>query len=264
MKRYSEWDIGDRLPDNDGENKELCDHCPHPRHEGICGVMMNYPGQAIPVDSLDPDTAQAAALRARVACQCRVEHVPDSFKNAWIRTASGKKFHFLNPSPEEIDIFDIAHHLAQRNRFSGACRKPWSVALHSILGAVLLDQQFGNKMLALGFLLHDAGEFILPDIPSPVKYYITDYDLRFERPILKAICERFNLDPRIFDDPRLKTMDRNLTITEGLALVPGFEAEPERNEPLDEKVRNTILLSAGRHWEHVKGQFLNLFFSYTK
>lgn len=86
------------------------------------------------------------------------------FDEHWISTYTGKKFHYLNPQLEEIDILDIAHALALTCRFGGHCRVYYSVADHSVNVARLCKP--GNRLAAL---LHDAHEAYVPDIPSPIK-----------------------------------------------------------------------------------------------
>ena len=47
----------------------------------------------------------------------------DEYGGNWITTFTGKKFHFLDPRIDEIDIIDIAHHLSLNCRFIGACKE---------------------------------------------------------------------------------------------------------------------------------------------
>jgi 5'-deoxynucleotidase YfbR-like HD superfamily hydrolase len=82
----------------------------------------------------------------------------------FITTYTGKKFHYLSPTPEEIDIKDIAHALSLTCRFGGHCRSFYSVAEHSVRVAAEVPASS-----ALFALLHDAAEAYLPDIPSPMK-----------------------------------------------------------------------------------------------
>ncbi|KKL86801.1 hypothetical protein LCGC14_1941060, partial [marine sediment metagenome] len=50
----------------------------------------------------------------------------------WIQTASGTKVWPLDARVEEILLSDIAHHLSNLCRFTGACRKFYSVAQHVV------------------------------------------------------------------------------------------------------------------------------------
>lgn len=82
-----------------------------------------------------------------------------------IRTFTGKYVNPLAMRVEDIDIRDIAHHLANECRYAGACPTHYSVAQHSVLVA----DYFIDPEEKLAGLLHDAAEAYLKDIPSPVK-----------------------------------------------------------------------------------------------
>ena len=72
---------------------------------------------------------------------------------SYIETVSGRKFYFLNPNPEDIDIEDIAHALSMQCRFTGHTKWFYSVAEHAIWVSYLVPVH-----LALEGLLHDASE----------------------------------------------------------------------------------------------------------
>lgn len=76
-------------------------------------------------------------------------------------TVSGKRIDLLNPDMSQIDIEDIAHHLALINRFTGATAVPYSVAQHSCLVA---------EVVGFEGLMHDAHEAYIQDISTPVKH----------------------------------------------------------------------------------------------
>jgi len=69
----------------------------------------------------------------------------------------------------EIDIHDVAWHLAQINRFTGACKRPYSVAEHSLLCADLAKRDDNGPAVQLLCLLHDAHEAYTGDMSSPMK-----------------------------------------------------------------------------------------------
>ena len=66
----------------------------------------------------------------------------------------------------------VARALAYRQRWSGCTPHFYSVAEHCLAGAKHFAKQ-GHKDLALAFLLHDAGEAFLPDLPAPLKALVT-------------------------------------------------------------------------------------------
>jgi len=79
---------------------------------------------------------------------------------------------YVNPlamRARDIRIVDIAHHLSNLCRYTGACPKHYSVAHHSILVSMQLEEEGAPRPLQLAGLLHDAGEYVFNDIASPVK-----------------------------------------------------------------------------------------------
>ena len=86
-------------------------------------------------------------------------------------TYTGREVYPLNLKSSDIDIVDIAHHLALQNRFSGATKVPYSVAQHSVLVADLLWNMDEPPIVSLEGLLHDAAEAFLSDIIRPLKHH---------------------------------------------------------------------------------------------
>lgn len=82
----------------------------------------------------------------------------------FIFTYTGRKITPLDPDPNDIDILDIAHSLANQCRFTGHVREFYSVAQHSVLAATLVPDE-----LQLTTLLHDGSEAYLSDIARPLK-----------------------------------------------------------------------------------------------
>jgi hypothetical protein len=111
----------------------------------------------------------------------------------YFRTYTGKRVHALAPSPEEIDIDDVAHALSQMCRFVGHTDGFYSIAQHSVLVSELVPHQD-----ALWGLLHDASEAYLCDLPAPIK---RDPEMSFYRiaedRLMRAICRKFGLRPQM-------------------------------------------------------------------
>lgn len=126
----------------------------------------------------------------------------------WIETFTGKHFHFLDPTDEQIDIRDIAHSLAYTCRYTGHSRRFYSVAEHSVLVSYLATDPLAG-------LLHDASEAYITDIASPIKPHINNYK-ELEDMIMKRIANKFGfaypLDPDIkdCDSTQLKTEAKHL------------------------------------------------------
>ena len=92
---------------------------------------------------------------------------------AWQRMLSGRRLDLLDPSPLDIEIEDIAHGLAFVARWNGQTFGdfPYSVAEHSLLVEQIYSTMFPDAPVKwrLVALLHDAPEFVIGDMISPVK-----------------------------------------------------------------------------------------------
>lgn len=144
---------------------------------------------------------------------------------AWIQTYSGRRFNPTKPNPDAIVIQDIAHSLSMQCRFSGHCKKFYSVAQHSVLVSYICDSQD-----ALWGLLHDASEAYLVDVPRPVKRsgMIEGY-LQMEKVMQAAVCKRFGL-PLV--EPRgVKKADTQLLSTEARDLMSPLHSDWQETEP---------------------------------
>lgn len=124
--------------------------------------------------------------------------------DSWIMTYSGTKFWPLNPKPASIKIEDIAHHLSNICRYTGACKYHFSVAQHSVLVS------YESKEQGWG-LLHDAAEAYLSDIATPVKEQLLGIE-QIEEKILKAVAGRFGLQWPMPDE--VKRADASVTAAE--------------------------------------------------
>lgn len=93
-------------------------------------------------------------------------------KRAWQRMLSGRRLDLLDPTPVDIEIEDIAHGLAFVARWNGQTRGDfaYSVAEHSLLVEEIYARQGGSEpKWRLAALLHDAPEYVIGDMISPVK-----------------------------------------------------------------------------------------------
>jgi hypothetical protein len=91
----------------------------------------------------------------------------------WIQTFSGRRIDFLNPDPYEIDLLDVGIALSRIPRFCGATKAFYSVAQHSCLVyQIVRDNHPDDHAAALWALLHDAHEYVMGDMPAPLKYAI--------------------------------------------------------------------------------------------
>lgn len=114
---------------------------------------------------------------------------------------SGRRLDLLDPTPVDIEIEDIAHGLAFVARWNGQTLGdyPYSVAEHSLLVEEIFAQ--ANPGVAvrwrLAALLHDAPEYVIGDMISPVKAAVgPGYEALDER-LTAAIHLRFGLPAQL-------------------------------------------------------------------
>lgn len=92
---------------------------------------------------------------------------------AWQRMLSGRRLDLLDPTPVDVEIEDIAHGLAFVARWNGQTRGDYaySVAEHSLLVETLFSRIAPSAPVKwqLAALLHDAPEYVIGDMISPVK-----------------------------------------------------------------------------------------------
>lgn len=120
---------------------------------------------------------------------------------AWQRMLSGRRLDLLDPSPLDIEIEDIAHGLAFVARWNGQTRGdfPYSVAEHSLLVEHIYGKLYPKAQIKwrLAALLHDAPEYVIGDMISPVKAAVgPDYKAMDAR-LMEAVHLRFGLPAAI-------------------------------------------------------------------
>lgn len=113
----------------------------------------------------------------------------------WMLTASGATVDLEFVAADSIRIDDIAHHLAQINRYTGACIRPYSVAEHSLLVCEIVERECGVRSpeVLLATLMHDAHEAYTQDLSQPMKRVIGEAWRLAEHRVEAAVQARFNL-----------------------------------------------------------------------
>ncbi len=124
--------------------------------------------------------------------------------NSSMMTIGGRLVDLASPSPDTIDLGDIAHHLSLVNRFNGAVIEPYSVAAHSLYVSSVLLKDFPRHIRLQG-LMHDAAEAYTNDMIQPLKQFLPEYK-EVENRVWEAIAERFGLAVKL--DPVIKLADR--------------------------------------------------------
>ena len=116
---------------------------------------------------------------------------------AWQRMLSGRRLDLLDPTPVDIEVEDIAHGLAFVARWNGQTKGDWpySVAEHSLLVEeifALLSADAAPRW-RLAALLHDAPEYVIGDMISPVKAAVGPAYGDLDARLSAAIHLRFGL-----------------------------------------------------------------------
>jgi len=120
---------------------------------------------------------------------------------AWQRMLSGRRLDLLDPTPVDIEIEDIAHGLAFVARWNGQTHGDfaYSVAEHSLLVETIYGR-LNPKAPAkwrLAALLHDAPEYVIGDMISPVKAAVGPEYTALDQRLTAAIHIRFGLPAAI-------------------------------------------------------------------
>nr|WP_096784333.1 HD family hydrolase [Rhodobacter sp. CZR27] len=122
-------------------------------------------------------------------------------KRAWQRMLSGRRLDLLDPTPVDIEVEDIAHGLAFVARWNGQTRGDFafSVAEHSLLVEEILGrcQPHAPARWRLAALLHDAPEYVIGDMISPVKAAIGAQYGDLDARLAAAIHIRFGLPAQL-------------------------------------------------------------------
>jgi 5'-deoxynucleotidase YfbR-like HD superfamily hydrolase len=147
---------------------------------------------------------------------------------------SGRRLDLLDPTPVDIELEDIAHGLAFVARWNGQTRGDYaySVAEHSLLVETLfsrIDPRAAAKE-RLAALLHDAPEYVIGDMISPVKAAVgPDYSLLDTR-LTAAIHIRFGLPATLPSrlKARIKKADRISAWMEATQIAGFSETEATR------------------------------------
>jgi len=110
---------------------------------------------------------------------------------------SGRRLDLLDPTPLDIEVEDIAHGLAFVARWNGQTKGdfPYSVAEHSLLVESLFARMRPATPVKwrLAALLHDAPEYVIGDMISPVKSAVGPGYGALDDRLSSAIHIRFGL-----------------------------------------------------------------------
>lgn len=116
---------------------------------------------------------------------------------AWQKMLSGRRLDLLDPTPVDVEIEDIAHGLSFVARWNGQTKGEfaYSVAEHSLLVERLFSRisPRAPARWRLAALLHDAPEYVIGDMISPVKAAVGPGYEALDQRLAAAIHIRFGL-----------------------------------------------------------------------
>jgi len=96
-------------------------------------------------------------------------------KDTFLKTYTGKKVSILNPSEDDISLYDISHALSMQCRYNGHCSSFYSVAEHTVLGTSFMIKHDSSPAQIKAWLLHDATEAYVGDLIRPVKAHLQGF-----------------------------------------------------------------------------------------
>ncbi|MGR3757006.1 MAG: hypothetical protein ACU0AT_07245 [Tranquillimonas sp.] len=153
---------------------------------------------------------------------------------AWQRMLSGRRLDLLDPTPVDIEIEDIAHGLAFVARWNGQTQGDfaYSVAEHALLVETLYRRidRAARPCWCLAALLHDAPEYVIGDMISPVKAAVGPGYGELDKRLTAAIHLRFGLPAALPAriKSRIKKADRISAWLEATRIAGFTEAEATR------------------------------------
>lgn len=186
-------------------------------------------------------------------------------RRAWQRMLSGRRLDLLDPTPLDIEITDIAHGLAFVARWNGQTHGDWpySVAEHSLLVEDILDRLNPGIEIRwrLAALLHDAPEYVIGDMISPVKAALGDEYGRMDERLAAAIHRRFGL-PAVLPlaiKRKIKAADRISARLEAVQIAGFSESEAKRLFPMQNDAIMSVLHIQLRPPAQARAAFLERF-----
>jgi len=153
---------------------------------------------------------------------------------AWQRMLSGRRLDLLDPTPMDIEIEDIAHGLAFVARWNGQTLGDfaYSVAEHSLLVEELYGRMNPEAPVKwrLAALLHDAPEYVIGDMISPVKAAVGPSYGELDARLMAAVHIRFGLPAQVPATVKkaIKKADRVSAWLEATQIAGFSKAESDR------------------------------------
>lgn len=155
---------------------------------------------------------------------------------SWILTCEAREHELTGGAATHPDnlpgIREIAHSLAQTNRYTGHASRPYSVAEHSLFVAMQAEVDGYGTDVVLAALMHDAHECITGDASSPLKQALGKTWHQFEWMHQRHLLEKYELlDTFTQHQEAIKRWDLIALATERRDLMP-FNPDLHRPWPV--------------------------------
>lgn len=183
---------------------------------------------------------------------------------SFVPTFTGRAFYPLAPRVEDLSIIDIAHHLSNQCRYSGAPITTYNTAQHScILADYAEKEKKATPGECLEILLHDGAEAYLVDVPRPIKQYLPDYR-KWDYNITMCIREwlgmkdkpipswQDEIDSRIIADERAQIMFDQALDWEHAAEPLGVTIEPWGSRFSEQQFLMRYATYSSRHYNSIQ------------
>lgn len=139
-------------------------------------------------------------------------------KGFFLQTYSGHSFEPKSGKLSQVDVRDIAHALSNLCRYSGQCRKFYSVAEHSVLVSRIIRCMWPDDVESRwAGLLHDATEAYVGDITTPLKILLPKF-IEVEDSLAMDIAKVFKIKWSKQTHSRVKIADMIALSTEARKL----------------------------------------------
>ena len=179
-----------------------------------------------------------------------------------ILTSTGLYVTPLDMQPDMVVIEDIAHHLSNICRFTGAVREFYSVAQHCVLVADYLWLTGASDEVAFAGLMHDAAEAYIGDMAGPLKEdedYATAYrrvEVRLEEVIAAKFGFQYPYPASVkAADKYMYLVERNWLMPHNGVPVEGEETPPGVVVPWAPKLAETMFLGMFNHFTNHREGF---------
>lgn len=135
------------------------------------------------------------------------------FGTGKIKTYLGAYVNPLAPDKTQIHLADIVHSLSLTCRWTGHCKRHYSVLLHSLVVAWKLWRGRQPGHLIKWGLLHEGGEAYMGDLAKPVKSNIQQYE-KTEHRLMLFIASLLQLWPVTDMPATVKQADYDVLLME--------------------------------------------------